>query len=418
MKLLRLGLCALLAFSVLSFGAVQVWSESTLEIGAALLFLLWVVLILRSEDAKIQWNPLNWPLLGFIVIGLLQLVFHGSAYPFLTRTQLLRLAAYFLFLFLTAQAFRAREDLSKFVWFMIVFCFAISLLGIIQHFTSSGEIYWVPALKTNVDPFGPYVNRNHFAGFVELTLPAALAMLAFRGIRRDLFPLTTLLAVVPISALMLSGSRGGFVGFALEIAVLALLVRRRRELHGQRVAAFALVAAAAFVLVAWVGAKTVERLSTVSTHDTSLTRRITISRSGARIFLAHPITGCGLGTFAAVYPKYEISYDGKIVEHAHNDYIETLAETGLLGGFLGLVFLVTLYREARRNFAAEQAHFSRGLHAAGIVAVSGLLLHSFVDFNLQLPANLMLFLVQAYWVSVPPLPSGSHAGGTLPVRHD
>ena len=222
MKALRIGLCLLLAFSVLAFGAVQVWSESLLEIGAALLFLFWAWLAYRSPEPKISWNPLNWPLLGFIGIGLLQLLFHGTAYAFLTRIELLKLAAYFLFFFLLAQAFRTRAELSMLAWFLVLFCFAVSLLAIIQHFTSGGEIYWIRSLKIEGDPYGPYVNRNHFAGFVELTAPVGLALLAFRGVRRDLFPLTTLLTIVPVSAIVLAGSRGGIISFALEIGVLAL----------------------------------------------------------------------------------------------------------------------------------------------------------------------------------------------------
>jgi hypothetical protein len=71
------------------------------------------------------------------------------------------------------------------------------------------------------------------------------------------------------------------------------------------------------------------------------------------------------------------------------------------------MFLLTLYREARKNFTAEQAHFSQGLHAGAIIAISGLLLHSFVDFNLQIPANAMLFLLQAYLATSPPFASRS-----------
>jgi len=406
MKALRIGLCMLLAFSVLAFGAVQVWSESLLEIGAALLFLFWAWLAYRTPDAKVEWNPLNWPLLGLIGIGLLQLLFHGTAYAFLTRTELLKLAAYFLFFFLVAQAFRTRADLSLLAWFLILFCFAVSLLAIIQHFTSGGEIYWIHSLKIEGDPFGPYVNRNHFAGFVELTAPVGLALMAFRGVRRDLFALTTLLTIVPVSAIVLAGSRGGIVSFALEIGILALLVRNRRELHGGRVAVVALVAAITLLLISWVGAsRAIQRFSTLSHYDTSLSRRVSMFRGAAHIFFDHPIKGCGLGTLVAVYPRYETAYDGRIVEHVHNDYIETLAETGLLGGLFGLIFLRTLYREARKNFTAEQAHFSQGLHAGAIVAISGLLLHSFVDFNLQIPANAMLFLLQAFLATSPPLPS-------------
>ena len=406
MKALRIGLCLLLAFSVLAFGAVQVWSESLLEIGAALLFLFWAWLAYRSPEPKISWNPLNWPLLGFIGIGLLQLLFHGTAYAFLTRMELLKLAAYFLFFFLLAQAFRTRAELSMLAWFLVLFCFAVSLLAIIQHFTSGGEIYWIRSLKIEGDPYGPYVNRNHFAGFVELTAPVGLALLAFRGVRRDLFPLTTLLTIVPVSAIVLAGSRGGIISFALEIGVLALLVRNQRAVHGGRVAVVALVAAVTLLLISWVGAGlAVERFSTLSPHDTSLDRRVSMFRGAEHIFVDHPVKGCGLGTLVAVYPRYETAYDGRVVEHVHNDYIETLAETGLLGGFVGLIFLGTLYREARKNFTAEQAHFSQALHAGAIVAISGLLLHSFVDFNLQIPANAMLFLLQAFFATSPPLAS-------------
>ena len=110
-----------------------------------------------------------------------------------------------------------------------------------------------------------------------------------------------------------------------------------------------------------------------------------------------------------VYPRYETVYDARLVDHVHNDYVEALAETGILGGLCGAAFLWLLYRDARRNFAAEQGHLSRALHAGAIVAVSGLLLHSFVDFNLHIPANATLFLVQAYVATSPPLPSAAQA---------
>jgi O-antigen ligase len=107
----------------------------------------------------------------------------------------------------------------------------------------------------------------------------------------------------------------------------------------------------------------------------------------------------------AVFPQYETAYDGKVVDHVHNDYIEGLAEMGALGGICGLAFLWILYREARKNFWAEQGHFSRALHAGAITALSGLLLHSFVDFNLHIPSNALLFLLQAYLATSPPLAS-------------
>lgn len=405
MKVLRAGICMFLAFSVLSFGAVQVWSQSVLEMGAALLLLIWAFLIFRDPGFKIYWSPLNWPLLGFIAVGLFQLLFRQSAYPFLTRTDLLRLSVYFLFFFLTAQAFRSKEEISALVWFVVLFCFAISLLGIIQHFTSEQEIYWLPSIHVRGDPFGPYVNRNHFAGFVEITLPTGLALMVFRGVRRDLFALVGLLTIVPVSAMILAGSRGGIVGFALEIGVLAFLAVRHRAEGGARLAAVGIVALAACLLVVWVGAESaIQRFSALQSKDPSLVRRFSMSRGAMRIFRDHPIEGAGLGTVVSVYPFYETVYDGKLVDHVHNDYTELLAEEGLLGGFCGLAFLWLLYREARASYEAEQSHFSRAVHAGSLVALSGLLLHSLVDFNLHIPSNALLFLLQAYLAASAPLP--------------
>jgi O-antigen ligase len=408
MSVLRIGLCVVLAGSVLALGGVEVWAESAIEIGAAALFVFWAVLMAFNPEARVYWSPLNWPLAGFIAIGLVQLVLHLTAYPFLTRSELLKLGAYFLIFFLLTQAFRTRGELAKLVWFLVIFCFAVSLFGIIQHFTSTGEIYWTDALKTEGDPFGPYVNRNHFAGFVELTLPMGLAMMAFRGVHRDLLPLMVLLTIVPLSALVLSASRGGIVGFAFAVGVLVLLLLswRTPRWKSPRMVAAGVVLLIALATVVWVGAdQAIARFSTMRSPEVNLGRRVSMARGAAHIFIDHPIIGCGIGTLVDVFPAYETAYDARVVDHVHNDYMEALAETGLLGGLCGAIFLGVLYREARRIFRAEQGHFSRALHAGAIAAVSGLLLHSLVDFNLQIPANAMLFLLEAYLATAPPLTS-------------
>jgi O-antigen ligase len=413
MKAIRIGLCVIFAFSVLAHGVVEVWSESLLEIGGAVLLVLWAVLVYRNSEIEIRWNALNWPLLGIIGIGLLQLALRWSANPFFTRVELLRFSAYFIVFFLTAQAFREREDLVKLTWFLVLLGFSVSLLGIIQHFTSQDTIYWVRHLSQSVDVFGPYVNRNHFAGFAELVAPVGLALLIFRGVRRDLFPMAGLLTIIPVGALILAGSRGGIVCFAFEVAVLALLARTRKGLRGATMTAVAFVGLASIALIVWLGAGTaIERFSKTRIGDVPLSRRASMFRGAEHIFLDHPVKGVGLGTIVTVFPGYDTGYDGLVVDHVHNDYIEALAETGILGGFCGFAFLWLLFTGARRSFVADQGHFSTALHAGALAAVCGILLHSFVDFNLHIPSNALLFLLQAYLATSPPLPSGN----TVPRR--
>jgi O-antigen ligase len=413
MKALRVCLCLLVAFAVLAFGSNDPWSESLLEIGASLLFLWWAVVWYRSKPA-IDWSVLNWPLLGFIAIGCLQLLFHGTVYAFLTRLELLKLAAYFFFFFVLTQVFRTRDDFSKLAWFLVLFCFAVSVLAIAQYFTASGAIYWLPQYKLNTTPFGPYPNRSDFAGFIELTLPVGLSLMTFRGVSRDRLPLMAPLTIVPFAAIVLSSSRGGIISFGFEAALLGLLAWKSGALRFRRshlIAAGAL-ATAAMGTTLWLGiGRTQERFSQLGLRDLSVSHRISMARGAARIFRDHPIKGSGLGTIVAVYPGYETAYDGRVVEHVHNDYLEALAETGLAGGLCGLAFLWLFFCAASKNLRADPGRLPRALHVSGIVGVCGILLHSFVEFNLHIPANVLLFLLQVHFAtfaSMAPAASTSH----------
>ncbi len=408
MTAIRIGILGLIAFSVLAYGSVEVWSASIVEITAVVLLLSWVITTYRHEKSSVQWSPLCWPLLGLIAFGLFQVVFRWTAYPFLTQTEILKIAAYLIVFFLMMQLFRTRSQFAVLAWFLMIFCFGISLLGILQFFTSRNQIYWLTTV-INGDLFGPFVNRNHFAGFVELIVPVGLALMVFRGLRSDLVPLVSLLTLVPISAVILSGSRGGIVCLAVEFVFLAVLVRGRRTEERPNIRVIGMVAIAAAALIAWVGAgKAIQRFSELPKGDVTADRRFSMFRGAAGIFLDHPVKGSGLGTLVAVYPHYETLYDGLVVGHVHNDYIELLAETGIIGGLCGLAFLMLLYRESLKRSGSKQGSFSQGLHTGAIVALSGLLLHSLVDFNLHIPSNALLFVVQASVAISPPLLTDSH----------
>lgn len=171
-------------------------------------------------------------------------------------------------------------------------------------------------------------------------------------------------------------------------------------------AVIAIVGFAAVALIAWVGVgRAIERFTSLHSNEVTQGRRASMLRGAWEVYLDHPIRGSGLGTIVAVYPRHETVYDGKVVDHVHDDYMEELAETGLLGGLCGLAFLWLLFRDARKSFEVEQGHFSRGLHVGAIVALSGILLHSFVDFNLHIPSNALLFLVAVSLATSAPLPS-------------
>ena len=168
--------------------------------------------------------------MAFWVVAAAQWAVGITVVPFLTRIELLKFSALLALFFLCVQSFRTRAHWHGFVWFLLFFGFGVSLFAILQHFTFNGKLYWVRELRYGGIPFGPYVNRNHFAGLTELLIPLGVAIWILRGERRDQLPLVTLFTLLPIGALFLSASRGGIMSFFAEMGFLAILIiLRRRE---------------------------------------------------------------------------------------------------------------------------------------------------------------------------------------------
>lgn len=395
MSSIRTGICVLAAFAVLAHGAVEPWSEAVLEMGAAVLLLIWAWNALTNSELKLVWNPLLWPLLGFWLIAALQLIFGITAVPFLTRIELLKYSALLALFFLCVQSYRTRTHWRNLVWFFLSLGFAVSLFAILQHFTFNGKLYWVRELQYGGIPFGPYVNRNHFAGLMELLIPPGLAIPILGAERRDQLPLVTLFTLLPIGALFLSASRGGIIGFVAEVGFLAILiVARRRE--KKVLIAGALILTLAAILVSWLGiGRALDRFATYKKLETSEGRRVEMLHDTLLIFQDHRILGTGLGTLQEVFPLYETAYDGLVVNHSHNDYAEALAETGAIGGLCGLVFLVFLFWTSWKILNVEGDPRSFAYHAGALVACLGLLVHAGVDFNFHIPSNALIFLLQS-----------------------
>ncbi len=392
---IRIGICVLVTFSVLAHGAVEPWSEAVLEVGAAALLLLWACEASLRREFVLLWNPLFWPLAAFWVVVALGRAVGTSMVPFLTSIELLKLTALLALFFLCVQSFRTRKHWHGFVWFLLALGFAVSLFAILQHFTFNGKLYWLRELRYGGIPFGPYVNRNHFAGLMELLIPPGLAILVLRAERRDQLPLVALFTLLPIGALFLSASRGGILGFLSEVGALAVIIGMRRR-EKKELAAAGLILVLAAMLVAWLGiGRALERFAHYQSLEVTQGRRAEMLQGSWKIFLDHPIAGTGLGTLQEVFPLYDTVYDGSLVNHSHNDYAELLAETGVLGGLCGLAFLILFFRNGWRAMVAERTPAGLAFHSGAMAACFGLLVHANVDFNFHIPSNALIFLLQA-----------------------
>ena len=394
MKFLRIGIFALVVFGVAAHGAAEDWARAVLETGAGLLFLAWAVQQYFAAR-EIVLSPLLPPLLALSLLALGQIVFHGTASAYDTRLELQLLLTYAVLLFLASQAFRTAEDWRGFLWFVMSFGFLVAIFGILQHLTFNGKLYWFREMHYGGIPFGPYVNRNHFAGFTELVIPVALVPLVLGKVRRERWFAVAIFALLPIGALFLSASRGGMLSFAAEIGVLALLMVLRRA-GGRHVLAGGVVLLLAFLLVSWLGVRQIlERFSSMQSLEVTVGKRATMRQDAWHMFRDHPWTGTGLGTLPLVFPAYESLYDGKIVNHAHNDYLEMLADTGLAGALCCTWYLGALFFVSLKQLLVTDNSFAAALHLSGLVACCGFLVHSLVDFNLHMPGNALLFFLMA-----------------------
>jgi O-antigen ligase len=220
-------------------------------------------------------------------------------------------------------------------------------------------------------------------------------------------------------ALLLSASRGGIISLAVQIVILflLLLVRRVRSRH---ILVGGMVVLCAVLAVSWIGVHQVlQRFTGYQSLEVTEGKRAAMRRDTWKIFLDHPLIGTGLGTLQMVFPRYDSLYDGKIVNHTHNDYLEALAETGVLGGLCCVWFLGVLLLDSLRGLAELGSSFGASLNLSGLVACCGLLIHSLVDFNLHIPANAMLFVVAAHLATVrlQPSPLGRIAGyAAVPIE--
>ncbi|HVH50058.1 MAG TPA: hypothetical protein VM781_00205, partial [Candidatus Bathyarchaeia archaeon] len=274
MKPVRIGIFAIVAFAVLSHGAVEPWARGILEAASGILLLVWAVLLLfAKKEFQIVFPSLLFPLAALTLLASLQLAFRLSTSPFTTRIELQLMLSMLILFFLAAQAFRTLADWRSFAWFVMIFGFLVAGFGILQHLTFNGKLYWFRELKYGGIPFGPYANRNHFAGFVELVLPMSLVPLLLGRVRRERLAIVGMLAIISLSALLLSASRGGIVSLAAELAFLVLALVLRRT-GGRHLVAGGVVLLLAFLTVSWLGVNQIlARFSGLQTLEVTQDKR-------------------------------------------------------------------------------------------------------------------------------------------------
>jgi O-antigen ligase len=383
-----IALCALLIFSVLAFGAVETWSTSILEICTALLFTVMLVHRTGFSGVQVRWNPLYPPMVGFATVAAIQLILNLTAYRYETLLVCLQYCAYGMLLFATAQIAGGERSAKLLVLTLGVFGSAVALFAISQNLSSTLRIYWLRMPSTDASIFGPYVNHDHYAGLMELLTPLALVLSLSTLVRGGQRILAAFAAVLMAGSIVLSLSRGGAISLVAELSLLCWMVCRDQK-GTPALTRMLLLVLAVLAFLALTG-------SPVMWHHLGHLQdalRVDILRDSLRMFARKPLFGWGLGTFQNVYPGFRSFYSHFFINAAHNDYMQVLVETGLVGFSCVVWFVVTLYRSGLRRCGRGEQNWEDVLRAATLIGCTGILVHSLSDFNLQIPANAALFYV-------------------------
>jgi O-antigen ligase len=294
---------------------------------------------------------------------------------------------------------------------------ALAVIGILQKALGGSEHVLVYGFWRTIDggnPFGPFVNRNHFAGWMAMVLPVVaayafgVAQAAGRpqhggfsswlrwgssvGGNRLLLVVSAVLVMGV--ALVLTGSRSGVASFAVGIITLAWFVARRLRSGRQRLVAagyFAVVLAGA---IAWAGSDMV--FARFQRAPGEIHGRFGAWRDTGRIIGDFPVFGVGLGSYRSAMLVYQTADRDTMYAQAHNDYLQLVAEGGLLVTVPAVVtlgiMLFSIRRRLRSDADDDLTYWIRRGAVSGLVAIAA---QSAVEFSLQMPGNAVLFTVLA-----------------------
>jgi O-antigen ligase len=428
-KAISIGLVVAIVFTALAHGAVESWSVAGFGLLVIALLVMWSIKVVKDKQLIVTLPAALWPLLALLVYVMIQSLAYtnndGQRASLSMDVEATRAALPVLFFLVAAFLMMVNfvntpERLNRVVTFLIFYGFALAFFALLQYFTWNGKIYWLRS--TQFSAFGPFVNRNHFAGYLEMLIPLPIALIVARAIRKELWIIYGFAAALMSLAVIISTSRGGMISVVASLVFIGLAKSRlkrnarKREtpsankngvsfLWLKRLGGVTAMVAVLVAGVVWLGAEPVlNRLAnSIAQAQTSNSPDDSLSRSGIwrdtrKMIQAHTIFGAGFGAYETAFPIYSLNTMENVVSHSHNDYLQIVSDCGVIGGALAVWFIVLIFRAIWQGLKSRDARLS-ALALGGGAGIFAMLVHSLFDFNLQLPSNALLFLTLCAMVS-------------------
>jgi hypothetical protein len=306
-----------------------------------------------------------------------------------------------------APALRDRRLLLRACATFVAGATAVSLYAVVARLVFGVRLYGIWAVPT-VAPFGPFVNKNHFAGYVELAIPLAFGLASglasesrrsrdwlswIESRRARLVVLAFGAGLVLVLAVAVSRSRGGFVsliaGFLAFVALQSWPLHERRPPVRRVVVAIAVPAVLAIALWTVLPEDSRDRILTLSgvTGEASGAYRIAVWRDTLVLARSSLWLGSGLGAFEDAFRRFKTSTGHLAVQHAESEYLELAAEAGLAGVLLASIFATSAVVSGLRMASRSLDVRRRALAAGAVAGLTTLAVHAAIDFNLRIPSN-------------------------------
>ncbi|HEY3137910.1 MAG TPA: O-antigen ligase family protein [Blastocatellia bacterium] len=418
-KTIRVVFLVAVVFTALAHGAVEPWSVFVFEGIIVIILLLWSVKVAADRRLSLNVPSIFFPIVSLIAVALVQSVAltDGSGrWMSLSKNVESTRGAVIVLIFLSisfliaTNFFDTRRRLSGVAQFLVIYGLAMAVFALVQHFTWNGSFYWLRHTEMT-SPFGPFANHNHFAGYMELLIPLAVALVLRRAVRPELRMLYGFAAAMMGVAAVLSLSRGGIISVAASMIFLAVMsyrVSRRTEPVGDTRGLPQFVSQSAIVLVIvavitagifWIGADPVINRVTrgqapagQTSTESFFSSRGWVWRDTFTMIRANPLLGVGFGAYETAFSMYTKSDGSLRVPQSHNDYLQIVADCGIVGGLIALWFIVLVFRSVVRGARSRDPLVSALALGSG-AGLFAMLVHSLFDFNLQVPSNALLFLL-------------------------
>ncbi|MDL5047215.1 O-antigen ligase family protein [Oscillatoria amoena NRMC-F 0135] len=419
--LIRVWIMLIFAFLPWAFGTVEPWSIYGVLVAIALGVIGTVLLsgrhALKHMTGLFVYLGILWALFGWTLMNPMELdvfalhaqgkIIHresiewlpASLVPWRSLDKLLLWSGCGAFAWLVSHHFRDRKALRVLIIFLLANATFLILVAILQKVTDAQKILWFRPITFFWDPnlpmpfVGPFVNRNHFAAYINLIWPLAFPLYVIllkrhrknEVKRKDSIILLFILLGIMVSGIFLSASRGGALTASLMVLISLCLFPRILL----RLPWYYWVAALIGIglLLGFFGEGLLERVLKSfgqDHHRIGHDGRWLIWKDCPQIIAASPVFGWGPGCFRTIFAFFKDPVILYRIEYAHNDYIETLVESGVMGAVFWALVLIVVSIIVVRGILRLQSRFRSALAKAAVLSLVGMLIHAGLDFPFQM----------------------------------